>query len=181
MACELNIDDLNAAERKKFDGYEIYKETKLANALFAKELSERLKDTNITVNVADPGRTKTELSRKMDDEVFFLSRWILGFVSFCMGERKVVKAVRPILYALCDQEMEGKTGDFINRERKEQPWNETVLDVAKRQRLWATSEAWTRLPTQMALLRNELGEPLDTASSPSSGAKSGKSWWRLLW
>ncbi|CAJ0585949.1 unnamed protein product, partial [Mesorhabditis spiculigera] len=166
MACELNIDDLNAAERKKFDGYEIYKETKLANALFAKELSERLKDTNITVNVAGPRADKdgtvTENGRR-------------GLLPVTMDSR-----FRQFLHGRAE-EMEGKTGDFINRERKEQPWNETVLDVAKRQRLWATSEAWTRLPTQMALLRNELGEPLDTASSPSSGAKSGKSWWRLLW
>lgn len=70
-------------------------------------------DTNITVTVADPGRTKSNLSAQMDHQTFFLSRWLLRIVSFGMGERRVEKAVRPVLFALADPAMEGANGTFI--------------------------------------------------------------------
>ncbi|WKX89384.1 hypothetical protein Q1695_008774 [Nippostrongylus brasiliensis] len=143
--CELDFDDLNAESRKKYDGFEVYKQSKLAAAMFARELSERLKGTNVSVTVADPGRTKSNLSKQMDGQTFFLSRWLLRIVSFGMGERRVEKAVRPVLYALADPAMEGANGVFIDRERKEQPWCDPVEDAEKRRRLWNTSEVWTKL------------------------------------
>lgn len=42
-SCALHFDDLNSEHRKKFDGYEAYKESKLCQAMFAKELADRLK------------------------------------------------------------------------------------------------------------------------------------------
>ncbi|VDO85991.1 unnamed protein product [Heligmosomoides polygyrus] len=147
--CELDFDDLNASSRKKYDGFEVYKQSKLAAAMFARELSERLKDTNVTVLVADPGRTKSNLSAQMDGQTFFLSRWLLKIVSFGMGERRVEKAVRPVLYALADPAMDGVTGVFIDRERNEQPWCDSVEDAQKRRKLWSTSEVWTKLGERM--------------------------------
>ncbi|VDK45982.1 unnamed protein product, partial [Cylicostephanus goldi] len=38
--CDIDFDDLNAEHRKKYDGFEVYKQSKLAAAMFAKELSE---------------------------------------------------------------------------------------------------------------------------------------------
>lgn len=111
--CDLKLGDLNAEQEKKFDGYEVYKHSKLASALFSKELSDRIKDSNISVLVADPGRTKSNLSAQMDGQTFFLSRWLLKIVSFGMGERRTEKAVRPVLYALCDPETAEENGVFI--------------------------------------------------------------------
>ncbi|CAP21108.2 Protein CBR-DHS-24 [Caenorhabditis briggsae] len=112
--CDLKLADFNSdASDKKFDGYEVYKHSKLASALFSKELAERLKDSNINVLVADPGRTKSNLSAQMDGQTFFLSRWLLKIVSFGMGERRTEKAVRPVLYALCDPETVEENGLFI--------------------------------------------------------------------
>lgn len=42
-SCGIDFNDLNAEQRKKWDGFKVYKESKLAQAMFAKELSERLK------------------------------------------------------------------------------------------------------------------------------------------
>ena len=42
-----------------------------------------------------------------------LNRTILFRYSFVMGERRTEKAVRPVLYAVADPDMEGKTGLFI--------------------------------------------------------------------
>lgn len=44
--CEVNLDDFNSEHCKKWDGYNVYKESKLALAAFAKELSERVKGTS---------------------------------------------------------------------------------------------------------------------------------------
>uniref|UniRef100_A0A1I7XPA3 Retinol dehydrogenase 14 n=1 Tax=Heterorhabditis bacteriophora TaxID=37862 RepID=A0A1I7XPA3_HETBA len=183
--CDLDFNDLNAENRNKYDGYEVYKQSKLAAAIFARELSDRLKDTNISVTVADPGRTKSNLSAQMDHQLFFLSRWLLRVVSFGMGERRVEKAVRPVLYAVADPSMEGVSGIFIDRERKEQPWNENVENAEIRQRLWTTSEVWTKLPSHLlqARLQSDLGEAALSLKKPlevqevTGGGKS----WKTLW
>nr|CDJ84282.1 Short-chain dehydrogenase reductase SDR domain containing protein [Haemonchus contortus] len=182
--CELDFEDLNASSRKKYDGFEVYKQSKLAAAMFARELAERLKGTNVSVTVADPGRTKSNLSSQMDGQTFFLSRWLLKIVSFGMGERRTEKAVRPVLYALADPAMEGVNGVFIDRERNEQPWCDSVEDAEKRRRLWNTSEVWTKLSERMQQMRLELGDavPALDKSLDAKETAPGRSWKRLwLW
>lgn len=71
-----------------------------------------------------------------------------------MGERRVEKAVRPVLYALADPAMDGVTGVFIDRERNEQPWCDSVEDAQKRRKLWSTSEVWTKLGERMGQMRS---------------------------
>ncbi|MFH4976669.1 hypothetical protein AB6A40_003378 [Gnathostoma spinigerum] len=179
--CSVNFDDLNSEHRKKWDGFNIYKESKLAQALFVKELSERLKGTNISVAMADPGRTRTNLSSKVDGQNFFLSRWLLRVVSFAMGERRVEKAVRPVLYALADPAMSSSNGVFIDRERKEQAWSEFALDDKLRQKLWLTSVKWTNLSERLSALQKELAEGSEgTVEKKNAGEKRPKTW-HTLW
>uniref|UniRef100_A0A0N5BC60 Retinol dehydrogenase 13 n=1 Tax=Strongyloides papillosus TaxID=174720 RepID=A0A0N5BC60_STREA len=141
--CNLDINDLNS-EKDKFDGFKVYKKSKLAEALFAKELSERVKDTNINVLMTDPGRSSTSLAEKYDGKSFFLSRWILKVVSIFMGERKPGKAIRPVLYALVDSDSFDMNGVFLDRERKEQEWPVQSEDGMLRKQLWVTTEKWTK-------------------------------------
>ncbi|CAI4225321.1 unnamed protein product [Auanema sp. JU1783] len=181
--CEIQMDDLNSEKKKKFDGFEVYKQSKLASAMFAYELSQRLAGTNITVNVADPGRTKSNLTAQMDHQTFFLSRWLLKLVSFGMGERRTEKAVRPILYALCDPEMSSTNGTFIDRERAQQAWENNVENAENRKKLWATSEVWTKLGSHMAQLKSDLGEAgvaLEGKVDVSSATEHKPSW-KTLW
>ncbi|CAB60405.3 Retinol dehydrogenase 13 [Caenorhabditis elegans] len=188
--CDLNLADFNSENAgKKFDGYEIYKHSKLASALFTKELSERLSDTNIHVLMADPGRTKSNLSAQMDGQTFFLSRWLLKIVSFGMGERRTEKAVRPVLFALCDPDTSDENGLFIDRERHQQPWNDVIMDAAKREKLWNVSVTWTRLGEHLKKMKEELGEAAaiqisenntPTIESATAGSGGGRSW-KTLW
>ncbi|KJH47000.1 oxidoreductase, short chain dehydrogenase/reductase family protein [Dictyocaulus viviparus] len=197
--CQLNFDDLNSSSCKKYNGFNVYKQSKLAAAMFARELSERLKGTNVSVIVADPGRTKSNLSSQLDYQNFFLSRWLLRIVrlackfrnsqvifveksssSFAMGERKVEKAVRPVLYALADPSMEKVNGIFINRDRNEQPWNEAVEEIENRRLLWDTSEVWTKLSEHMNQMRIDLGDKLPSAKAEfEADVKTWKRFW--LW
>ncbi|CAI5453244.1 unnamed protein product [Caenorhabditis angaria] len=180
--CDLKLEDLNSEHAKKFDGYEVYKHSKLASAIFSKELSERVKDTNISVIVADPGRTKSNLSAQMDGQTFFLSRWLLKIVSFGMGERRTEKAVRPVLYALCDPETKDENGLFIDRERHTQPWSEIVLNEESRKNLWNVSVSWSRLAQHLQKLREDIGDAaIQMSETPTvQNSASGKSW-KTLW
>ncbi|PIC15033.1 hypothetical protein B9Z55_027138 [Caenorhabditis nigoni] len=124
----------------------------------------------------------------MDGQTFFLSRWLLKIVSFGMGERRTEKAVRPVLYALCDPETVEENGLFIDRERTLQPWNEVVLDSEKRQKLWNLSVSWSRLADHLAQLKSDLGEAAIQISGEKHGGitvdsatvSSGRSW-KTLW
>jgi short-subunit dehydrogenase len=90
----------------------VYKRTKLATAIFASELADRLNKTNVSVLLTDPGRTRSGFDRGREERMF-LSRWLLKLVGFFMGERRVEKAVRPVMYAAADPEMNGKTKIFV--------------------------------------------------------------------
>lgn len=109
----LDLDNLNSdKEDKKWDGYEVYKQTKLAAAIFALELADRLNKSNVSVIMTDPGRTRSGFDRGREERIF-LSRWLLKLVGFFMGERRVEKAVRPVMYAVADPELNGKSKIFV--------------------------------------------------------------------
>uniref|UniRef100_A0AC35EVH5 Uncharacterized protein n=1 Tax=Panagrolaimus sp. PS1159 TaxID=55785 RepID=A0AC35EVH5_9BILA len=178
--CELNFDDLNAENRPKFDGYDIYKQSKLAQAMFAKELSERVKGSNITVLLADPGRTNTNLSQQLDAQTFFLSRWILKPIGFLMGQRRPEKAVKPVLYAVADPDAEKLNGVFIDRERNPQPLGEIVEDKKLREKLWSTSLVWTKFNEYA----NGIQKMIDGSNSENKEVletQKGSGFWGKLW
>jgi len=58
---QINFDDLNS--EKSYSTMGAYAQSKLANVLFAKELSTKLQGTGVTVNSLHPGVINTELAR----------------------------------------------------------------------------------------------------------------------
>lgn len=67
---KINKDDLNSD--KNYDKGKAYAQSKLANMLFTKELSKKLKGTNVTVNAVHPGIVDTEIIRHMG----FYNSWV---------------------------------------------------------------------------------------------------------
>jgi len=61
----INFDDLNY-EKASYAPFAVYSNSKLANALFAKELSRKLEGTKVTVNFLHPGGIKTGLTREIN-------------------------------------------------------------------------------------------------------------------
>ncbi|CAD5232382.1 unnamed protein product [Bursaphelenchus xylophilus] len=173
----VDIENFNSepVEGKKFDGYEVYKTTKLAEAAFALELADRLKGSNVSVLLADPGRTATNLEKELSHNNFFLSRWLVNFTGFIMGRRKVQKAVRPVLYAVADEEVDGKTKIFIDRERKEQTWSELLDDPKLREKLWLIAEKWTKY-TERALELNPNAVSTTVATTTTPVQSQGRKW-----
>ena len=60
-----SFDEMN--KRSRYDARMAYGQSKLANVLFAQELSERLASKNILVNAIHPGGVDTELGRYISD------------------------------------------------------------------------------------------------------------------
>ena len=136
-----NLDGSNG-----YRGMSFYKQSKLANLLFAKELDERLKEYGIsTISLAcHPGITSTNLFkiRKKDPSNFLknLLKWF--YQSAEMG-------ALPTIYAATEDSLKG--GEYIGPDGKgnrtgyptiEIP-NDGVYDKETMKRLWEVSETLT--------------------------------------
>ncbi|VIO99015.1 oxidoreductase, short chain dehydrogenase/reductase family protein [Brugia malayi] len=164
---ELNFDDLNSADLMKWlkspekARKDAYYQSKLALALFVKSLSEKVKNTNLRVTMVDPGYTRTDLFYRLeaaDNRIFFirwcksLKRWVYGLVA----AQSVSDAVRPVLYALVDEKMEGVNGTFMNSVRSELPWHQLTSDEKILNKLWITSAKWTETGVHLERLQQDL-------------------------
>jgi len=128
------FDDLNY--EKGFTGNLMrgpYPDSKLANALFAVELAERLEGTQVTVNFVHPGVVSTGLARDMN--AFF--RWAAR--TFLITPEK---GSRTSVYVAASPELEGVTGKYFDDCREAKP-SAQVHDAALRKRLWDVSESLT--------------------------------------
>ena len=62
----IDLQDLNY-ETRKYDSFQAYAQSKLANILFTRELSRRVKNLGITCYAVHPGAVETELARHIED------------------------------------------------------------------------------------------------------------------
>lgn len=108
-----------------------YPDSKLANALFAVELAERLKGTSVTVNFVHPGVVATNLARDMN--AFF--RWAAR--TFLITPEK---GAQTSVYVAASPELEGVTGKYFDACKEAKP-SALVHDAALRKRLWDLSES----------------------------------------
>uniref|UniRef100_A0A914BUH3 Uncharacterized protein n=1 Tax=Acrobeloides nanus TaxID=290746 RepID=A0A914BUH3_9BILA len=187
--CKLDFDDLNAENKIRkglfknhFDEHYTYKMSKLAQATFAKELSERLKGTNISVLVTDPGKTATNLHTKLSMNNFFLSRWIMKLYGVFLT-RMPEKAVKPVMYSLIDPETYDIKGSWVDWDRKilEEWPNSQLEEKETRARLWATSEAWTHFKEHYNKLRQDLNLPSADFNTISESSQAKSKSWLGLW
>ncbi|GMR57201.1 hypothetical protein PMAYCL1PPCAC_27396, partial [Pristionchus mayeri] len=174
--------DEEKARPKEWDPYKAYRRSKLAEAMFARDLADKLNNSNISVTMAVPGWAFTNLTAPLDEQLFVISRWLLERVNYLVGEGRVANAVRPVLYAVADPEMEGKNGVFINRERVEQEWGHHVDEDEGRNMLWEESEKWTRFADRLSALNRSISGDQSTKTSHFQAVetKPGRSW-RTLW
>jgi NAD(P)-dependent dehydrogenase (short-subunit alcohol dehydrogenase family) len=111
-----------------------YKQSKLAQAVFAVEFNRRLKDhTGITALIADPGLVRTEIGFKGD------SKWMDFFWRLrSRNGRSPESAAEDILFLLKDDEVL-RSGQIYWRYRKSKKPNRHALDETQGQRLWDIS------------------------------------------
>jgi WW domain-containing oxidoreductase len=114
----------NLDGRRFYEPAAFYAQSKLANALYAKELSRRLGSRGIAVNSADPGAARTKLNPRFAARLF--------------AKTAARAAATPALLAASPQ-ASGITGEYW-RDCRISDGNALLMDAALAGRLWNVSQ-----------------------------------------
>ena len=124
-ASEMDFDNL--VKPVKYNGHRAYSLSKLCNILFTVELSERLKDKNITANCLHPGVINTKLLK---------AGW--GAVGGFFG-RSPQEGAKTSVYLAVSKDVENITGKYFSDSKIAKP-HSIVYDKDIRTKLWRLSE-----------------------------------------
>ncbi|XP_053631839.2 retinol dehydrogenase 11 [Cherax quadricarinatus] len=104
----LDVDDLNYEKNPFPKKMVIYSQSKLANILFTKELSEKLRGTDVTANSVHPGVVYTEIMWKNETNLF---TYIFAMLVRIMGKDEKLGAQTSI-YLAVSEEVNNVTGKY---------------------------------------------------------------------
>ena len=122
----VDLDD-PMAERREYDGFLAYRQSKLAQIMFTVELAERLREAeteDVTVNALHPATL-------MDTQM------VRGSFGRAMSE--VEEGVEALSRLVADPELEGVTGRYFDQLEEGAP-DPQAYDQDVRRRLWELSE-----------------------------------------
>ncbi|XP_012943542.1 retinol dehydrogenase 13 [Aplysia californica] len=123
--------------------FKAYGQSKLANVLTARELSRRLKGTNVIVNTAHPGFIHTDIAR---DFPFYHSRIVqllnspFNFLLF----RTPFLGAQPTLRLALDSSLANVTGKYFGFQNEENDPGWAGTDDEAAAKLWRISESVTK-------------------------------------
>lgn len=134
----LDFDDLQA-RKGRFNGYTVYKKSKLANLLFTYELARRLQGSGVTVNAVAPGLVKTNLGLQDPGMAALMKRAINALWGITPQQ-----AAQFIVHTATTPQLEGVSGKYHNKgkETESSPASRNEADAA---RLWQISAEMTGL------------------------------------
>lgn len=142
----IDLDNFFLEKPGTYNGYQAYKNSKLANVLFTYELAERLRKTGVTVNCVCPGFVpETSLGR----DAGAVSRFFLNYVLYYfLRYKNIAKTVGEGADAImdCATRAENKevTGKFF-KDRKEAKSSTESMDETLRQKVWDMSVLYCHL------------------------------------
>ena len=130
---KINFSDIEY--EKRYFSFKAYSQSKLANILFTKKLSQVLRGTGVTVNCLHPGMVDTGLFDKMP-------RIITGVMKPFM--LTPAKGAETIIYLATSSEVEKTSGEYFVKKKPKKPATEALRqDVANK--LWDISEKYVGL------------------------------------
>ncbi|MFM8268662.1 MAG: SDR family NAD(P)-dependent oxidoreductase, partial [Pseudomonadota bacterium] len=109
---KIHFDDLNF-EKRKYDGWEAYAQSKLANLLHAKQLAKRLEGSGVTAVSVHPGWVRTPLFRNMGP--LWIQDYLLRPILHLAGMIEPWEGAQTTLYALLAPEVEAHNGAFFSQ------------------------------------------------------------------
>lgn len=134
MAPKEGIQFDNLTGEKSYQSWVAYGQSKMANLLFAKELSRRLQGTKRTANAVHPGVIRTNLSRNMNP----IANFVFGLAK-PLALKSEAQGAATQVYVAASPAAAGISGEYFadcNVAKSRADAN----DVALAQRLWAESE-----------------------------------------
>ncbi|XP_063824579.1 retinol dehydrogenase 13-like [Ostrinia nubilalis] len=130
---ELDFENLNM--EKYWSDYLVYANSKLFLNLMTLELSERLKDTGVTVNALHPGVAATNIFRNIPSDII---RNLVEKSIGCMYKTPW-EAAQTSIYLAVSPEVREVSGKYFSDCRDIKP-SKLSLDSKEAKRLWAESE-----------------------------------------
>ena len=130
---------------EKYHYYDEYKQSKLANILFARELAKRLKDTSVTVNSLNPGLVYTRIDRHMEK----LYGFIFTFFKFVLRPllwlvmKSPKEGAQSTIHLAVSPELSGVTGLYFSDCKEEQLLTHALNDEDCI-RMWKLSEEYVK-------------------------------------
>jgi NAD(P)-dependent dehydrogenase (short-subunit alcohol dehydrogenase family) len=143
-----------------------YAQSKLANILFAYELSRRLAGTPVTSNAMDPGGMATNLGRN--------NGWIswLKHLGYYAMKRQLIsprRSAQTLVYMAMALELDHVSGKYFFQGRPVKS-SEDSYDETAANKLWTLSLKMTHLDRQIGSTWKHIGPQLET---PTTGAHPG--------
>ncbi len=108
----IDLDDMHF-ERRKYDGWEAYAQSKLANVLHAKGLAKELEGSGVTSVSVHPGWVRTNLARH--SMPLWMQNYVLRPVFKVMGMIEPVDGAQTSLYALLGDDVVEHNGAFYSQ------------------------------------------------------------------
>jgi NAD(P)-dependent dehydrogenase (short-subunit alcohol dehydrogenase family) len=109
---DIHFDDL-FFERRKYDGWAAYAQSKLANLLHAKELSRRLQGTNVTAVSVHPGWVRTRLMRH--SMPIWMQDWVVRPALGLFGQLEPWEGAQATLHAALSPQVPEQAGAYFSQ------------------------------------------------------------------
>ena len=135
----IDVNDLHF-QKKNYHGFKAYAASKVAIVIFTRELAERLKEMDVTVNALHPGHVATNIWN------IWPGAWYqkLIFTIFKRVMTSSEDAARNSIYLASADALQGITGKYFDGTKVREP-SSHCKDVHLQKTLWALSEQLTGL------------------------------------
>lgn len=127
----LNFNDL--MNTKKYAGFSVYGQSKLANILFTFELARRLEGSGVTANALHPGFVASNFALN-NNLIVRLGMKIAGLFALSPEEGAVTS-----IYLATSPKVKGISGQYFYK-RQPEPASPAAYDLETARRLWQVSE-----------------------------------------
>lgn len=134
----IDFDLIKSPKEESFNVKTAYADSKLANVLFARELSRHLDGTSIGVLTVHPGMVRTSLGRHVMSRLLQIALAPLGYLLI----KSPSSGCQTVVYCAVSEDLEGKSGGYYGN-CKEEPWTESSKDENAAKKLWELSESLT--------------------------------------
>ena len=129
----IDIDFEDLETNKNYNGWFVYKKSKLCNILFTRKLSKFTSDKNITVNCLHPGFVKTEFGKNNSGILGLIIKLLMNLFAI-----KLEEGAKTIIYLVNSNEVNEVTGKYFYKSQIIEP-SSFAQNQKSADRLWDES------------------------------------------
>ena len=111
---DIDFEDLEA--QKNYNGWFVYKKSKLCNILFTRKLSKLTSNKNITVNCLHPGFVKTEFGKNNSGVLGLIIKLLMNLFAI-----KLEDGAKTILYLAKSKDVKDISGEYFYKSKILEP------------------------------------------------------------